>query len=155
MPHCCIAVSSRSGSTPPLRYLTSDVVWLGSKESLAIVPILPPSSQSAPPSAALGPGAIAGVVVAAVVAIAAALIIVLLTKGRSRRQWRPAADTPSSTLVNTDYTENKKANEEMAELHSDHLIGAEIMSSPVHELAEENMGHQLMSSQVYELPGDS
>jgi hypothetical protein len=112
-----------------------------------IVPIRPVSDEPSKHTG-LNTGIIAGIAVAISVAvlIAGAVGYMLWRKKRSR-----AASLREN--VASPYPDEKKEHEAM-ELSGMGALLAEANSTPVHELHHESSRQQLMSTPVYELPGD-
>jgi hypothetical protein len=112
-----------------------------------IVPIRPVSDEPSKHTG-LNTGIIAGIAVAIPVAvlIAGAVGYMLWRKKRSR-----AASLREN--VASPYPDEKKEHEAM-ELSGMGALLAEANSTPVHELHHESSRQQLMSTPVYELPGD-
>ncbi|KAK4508215.1 hypothetical protein PRZ48_001953 [Zasmidium cellare] len=107
-----------------------------------IVPILPPTTNTASSSASgLSSGAIAGIAVACGVVVVGALTAFLLMRRRRRQRARRTDDMQ---------TDGKQADEDSS---AGQL--AEPMSSPVYELQEGQVKHELPASSVVELPGDA
>lgn len=119
-----------------------------------IVPILPVSHEPPKPSG-LSAGAIAGIVVGIVVVLAAVLAAAYFFWWRKRRSKRAESvdegDEKSRPI--SPYPQDKKT-EGPAELGADTTLLTEADSGQVHELHQEQMPHQLMSTQVYELPAE-
>lgn len=112
-----------------------------------IVPIRSVSSEPSKHSG-LSAGLIAGVVVAvvAVVLIAAAAGYIL------RRRKRAQAKTTSEYLASP-YPDEKKDHDAI-ELSGAGVLAVEASSTPVHELHQDSPRQQLMSTPIYELPGE-
>lgn len=112
-----------------------------------IVPIHPVNDEPGKHSG-LSPGVVAGVVVAIIVTalIAAAAGYVLWRKKRSR-----AAHFGEN--IASPYPDEKKDHEAI-ELPGVGSLLAEANSTPVHELHQESPRQQLMSTPIYEMPGD-
>jgi hypothetical protein len=112
-----------------------------------IVPIRPVSDEPSKHTG-LNTGIIAGIAVAISVAvlIAGAVGYMLWRKKRSR------AASPRENVASP-YPDEKKEHEAM-ELSGMGALLAEANSTPVHELHHESSRQQLMSTPVYELPGD-
>ena len=118
-----------------------------------IVPILSLDDEVTQPhhASGLSVGVIAGIVVAVATIVAVMLAIVLILRKRSRRRREADANAPDPLI---DIKESEKMTAvNVAELHGEHHPGIEAGSSPVHELQDEQLKHQLMSREVYELPG--
>lgn len=123
-----------------------------------IVPIRPLSD--APSSSGLSTGAIVGIVVGAIV-FAIIIVVFLWRKLRKHDKW-PQVDSehPKERIsMPPPYTDDKgMANVETDPkgVVSNDSIQQEAMSTPVYELHEEEMSHQLMGDPVrYELPTDT
>ena len=96
----------------------------------------------------LSPGIIAGIVVGALSGLAVIAIIVhVLCKRRKALQRSSDRDGTSSP-----FPEDKK-DADMSELSDTGTIVAEANSVPIHELHQDSLRQQLMSTPVYELPG--
>jgi hypothetical protein len=113
---------------------------------IAIPPLGDDQAKGSP--AGLRPGAIAGIVVGALSALAVIAIVVhVLCRRRKALQKMSDRDGRSSP-----FPEDKKE-PHMSELSDTGAIIAEANSVPIHELHQDSLRQQLMSTAIYELPG--
>lgn len=117
-----------------------------------VVPILPLEEPRNTGSGGLGTAVIAGIAVAAVVAVIVVIVGTWLFRRRNRDVNKLVQDSDELSVH-----AHEKAEEPLVigELHSDQKPGHELMSNELTELHEEPMKPQLMSTQVYELAGNS
>lgn len=114
-----------------------------------IVPIMPFVADVSEPSG-LSAGVIAGIAVGSCAAVlsAAVLVYFLWWKRRKLEDGNASKDMPGAS---SPYIDEKKVDGD-TELETKLALLPEAGSTPLHELHEEQLRHQLMSNPVYELP---
>ena len=112
--------------------------------------IVPIRSVSSGPSK--HPGLTAGVVAGVVVAVVVVILIAAASSYFFWRRKRARARTTSEDLTSP-YPDEKKGHDAIELLGAGVLV-AEANSSPVHELQQDSHRQQLMSTPIYELPGE-
>ena len=118
-----------------------------------LVPILSRESEGISTSTTtsiIQPGAIAGIAIGAVAVVVIALVATFFIRRSRRKAQRPKA-AELGQRGSLDEHESRR----VAELHHDHITGAEAMSSDVCELQNDPLKHQLMSLQIHELDSKS
>lgn len=109
---------------------------------------IPPVGNDEGETNGLSPGVIAGVVVGALSGIIAVAIAAYLLR-RRRKASRKLADRDRTS---SPFPEDKKE-ADVSELSDTGTRVAEASSAPIHELHQDQVRHQLMSTAIYELPG--
>lgn len=114
-----------------------------------IVPILP-FVEDVPEPSGLSAGGIAGIAVGVCTAVLVTAILVyfLWWKRRKLEDGNSSKDMPGAS---SPYLDEKKIDGD-TELETKLALLPEAGSTPVHELHEDQLHHQLMSNPVYELP---
>jgi hypothetical protein len=115
---------------------------------IAIPPLGDDEANRGP--AGLRPGAIAGIVVGALSGLAVIAIVVrVLCRRRKAAALQRVSDRDGTS---SPFPEDKKE-PDLSELSDTGTIVAEASSVPIHELHQDPVPHQLMSTAIYELPG--
>lgn len=99
-------------------------------------------------SVGLRPGVIAGVAFGALAGVTVVAVAVYVL----RRRKKASQKTPDSGATSSTYPEDKK-NPDASELPDMRAVIAEANSVPIHELHQDPLRQQLMSTPVYELSG--
>ena len=113
-----------------------------------IVSIPPLDDDDGEDPVGLRPGVMAGIAVGALSGIVAMAIALYLL----RRRKKASRKTSDRNGTSSPFPEDKKE-PDLSELSDTGTVVAEANSDPIHELHQDPLQHQLMSTPIYELPG--
>jgi hypothetical protein len=133
---------------------------------LSIRPIAPFERPDSSASSGLSTAVIAGIAVAGGIVIIVAIISVLLIRRRRRKAEEAVNASGDEDEQLPDYPQDRKStDQEIQELKSDYSQRPELdgqstpvpeaASTTIYELHESQLRHQLMSTRIYELEGNS
>jgi hypothetical protein len=109
---------------------------------------IPPLSENEEKSAGLRPGVIAGIAVGALAGVIAVAVALYILR-RRRKALRRLSDRNGTS---SPFPEDKKE-ADASELSDTSATVTEANSVPIHELHQDSLRQQLMSTPIYELPG--
>jgi hypothetical protein len=118
-------------------------------QGVIAIPPLGDDDEAEGDSAGLRPGAIAGIVVGALSGLA---VIAILIHVLCRRRKAALQRVSDRDRISSPFPDDKKE-PDVPELSDTGAIVAEANSVPIHELHQDPLRQQLMSTPVYELPG--